>query len=293
MNANFFATAELQKRAAMTTQTDAVEALLQRLDLPPAVVETARQHRLDVPLLGDLAENGGLEPVLGVADALQQSRVRVAVRQALRWEMSHAPDTGWPPRPAGSASTSLLSLNSVTPPPSPPSAAGQLLPDFSTAPYLSQPTPLFVHVNFLFDGLGHVDTVNMTARVKFMMTMAWNDERAKGLDDLPSLDTAWAPEARLLNSVGDMICRYSGVNVKDAIEGTLARNQWFEGTISNFMNLRDFPMDLDDIVINLIVSNGAPVDMNGDKVGMGTSTDSSHMMLCPMRGPKGVNTFWG
>ena len=91
-------------------------------------------------------------------------------------------------------------------------------PDLSTPPFATGASPLVVEWSFLFDYVGGVDTVEQRALVKFMLTMTWHDPRVIGLKG--ELDNAWAPEPRVLNSLGDMQRTWGLAKVFDSEVGS-------------------------------------------------------------------------
>ena len=157
---------------------------------------------------------------------------------------------------------------------------------------LSEDDKLQVWMSFLWDALSQVDTVNMTAYIKCMVTLEWHDPRAVGWKGSAMIPGGWGVQCRLLNSVGDMQRTLGDVKVADKATGLMQRQLWFEGSVSNFMDVKNFPLDVDDVVINFVVSEGCPC-RNGEAVGSRVGFTSNEARILPVRGPNALNVFWG
>jgi hypothetical protein len=124
-------------------------------------------------------------------------------------------------------------------------------PNWSSFPAAEESEELpWIDIRFVIMHLGHIDTVNSTAKVKFRLFSYWTDARAIGWEgELPG--STWGPLFNFVNSVGGMNVTVDEMTLLNSSTGRIRSVIVYEGTLSNPMDLRQFPFDLDAVNVTL------------------------------------------
>lgn len=143
--------------------------------------------------------------------------------------------------------THIETIIDELPPGAGPSGGGV---DWSTPPTNEDGRPIDVDCRINMFGLGNIDTKNLTAWVNFVVIYYWTDRRMVGWkDQLPQ--KLWGPKIELDNSI-DVVTQQTEFLVCDKASGRLKRGYRYKGTVSNPMDLRNFPFDVDGIDVQML-----------------------------------------
>ena len=122
--------------------------------------------------------------------------------------------------------------------------------DFSNPPSSTSPTEVLI--SFGCSYLDKIDTTASTAYVYVYINLEWNDQRlAKWPKGKALPEDLWKPVLEASNAVDTETKEYD-VRFKDREHGTMVHGIQFKGTISNPMNLKEFPLDVDCVLLNLV-----------------------------------------
>ena len=114
--------------------------------------------------------------------------------------------------------------------------------------------PIWVDMRVNIDRLSHIDTVQSCLTIKVALVMYWNDERLIGWDNAALPPMLWGPWPGLTNEL-NVTTEQAAFVVTDPSKGRLKRVIIFSGQVSNPMDLRDFPMDVDSIDLDFVTSS--------------------------------------
>ena len=102
--------------------------------------------------------------------------------------------------------------------------------------------------------VGNVNTASLSAQIKFVVVLFWNDERFKDTtlttNDLPG--ELWGPDLILENALNSCSSIYDSFALVDSSTGRLKRTITFHGSVRNPMDLKYFPFDEDDLELKFI-----------------------------------------
>lgn len=145
--------------------------------------------------------------------------------------------------------------------------------------------PLKVDFRCACFDVSNVNTATLSAEVKFVMILFWNDLRFEGsfmtTNDLPG--ELWGPDISLDNSLIDCTKVYDSFSLIDSSTGRLKRTITFHGSVWNPMDLKDFPFDRDDLELKFVTNSNWRVL---DESRFGNDPVNRTYFLNPMREDK-------
>lgn len=106
----------------------------------------------------------------------------------------------------------------------------------------------FVDFRYAVFKVDEVDTASLSVRVKVAVVWYWTDPRLAGWGAKPLPPDLWGPHIAMVNAQ-DMSDEQTQFELSNAETGRLKRGRLFYGTVSNHMDLRQFPFDMDSIDI--------------------------------------------
>eukprot|EP00045_Choanoeca_perplexa_P006269 m.53337 g.53337 ORF g.53337 m.53337 type:complete len:454 (+) comp13552_c0_seq2:168-1529(+) len=112
--------------------------------------------------------------------------------------------------------------------------------------------PVEVQVRVGMSNIGSIDTVNQTAAVKFFLDLYWHDPSLIGLERESVPSYIWRPDAYVFNALAGSSKEAHPPVLMDSDTGLMLYALQFECTISNPMDLSEFPFDSDAIVIHFM-----------------------------------------
>ena len=127
-------------------------------------------------------------------------------------------------------------------------------PQVSTGDEAADAEPIWVDMRVNIDRLSGIDTVQLCLTIKVALVMYWNDERLIGWDNAALPPMLWGPWPGLTNEL-NVTTEQAAFVVTDPSKGRLKRVIIFSGQVSNPMDLRDFPMDVDSIDLDFVTSS--------------------------------------
>jgi hypothetical protein len=125
-------------------------------------------------------------------------------------------------------------------------------PDFEEGPTTISVYPLLLDVS-------RVDGADQSFTADFFLLMRWRDARLAGAFEATQrvpLDEVWTPRIQILNQ-RDLATTFPD-QAEVAPDGTVEVRQRYYGTFSAPMKLRDFPLDRQRFVIQLVVPGFTP-----------------------------------
>ena len=111
---------------------------------------------------------------------------------------------------------------------------------------------VLVDFRFTVAHVSHVDTRDLTARIKFGVILHWTDPRMVDFYGACLPETLWGPDLHLRNTTGAVDKYYENFSFLDVAEGRLKRIINFEATITVPMELSNFPFDFQAIRAELV-----------------------------------------
>mmetsp|Transcript_11475 Transcript_11475/g.15932 ORF Transcript_11475/g.15932 Transcript_11475/m.15932 type:complete len:361 (-) Transcript_11475:25-1107(-) len=98
--------------------------------------------------------------------------------------------------------------------------------------------------------LYQVDTATWMVSIAINLHLFWKDPSIIGkVEDEINWDSVWKPDLEILNAFE--VNEESVFELLDSSSGSVRQKIKYRGTITNYMNLADFPFDEDDIVIQI------------------------------------------
>ena len=105
-----------------------------------------------------------------------------------------------------------------------------------------------INMRYNLHSLGDVDTVRLTALVKFQITCYWTDNRLMDWTDIHLPPKLWTPRFVVTNAK-EISYEYKQPS---AFKGRVKMPLLVTALVDNPMELTSFPFDMDDISVNLL-----------------------------------------
>ena len=135
-----------------------------------------------------------------------------------------------------------------------------------------KPTPVSIGIAVV--DIDSIDGANQSFKANFVISMHWEDPRlAKTTSALRKLDLkeVWNPSLQIVNQ--QKLFKTFPETVEISPEGTVIYRQRYWGTLSNPMNLREFPFDHHSLRIELVSAGDTTDDIKfvivDDRTGLG------------------------
>jgi gamma-aminobutyric acid receptor subunit beta len=128
---------------------------------------------------------------------------------------------------------------------------------------LAEPTPpRKVHVGLFVLDVQHINDLERSAEVDFVIVVSWHDPSLVGKYDKPTVvppGAIWNPDVGVFNNRNLRTQRSDDLTVTP--EGQVSRTQRYLGTIGTRFDLGQFPLDRHDLLFDLASSKAGEVQL--------------------------------